>query len=156
VPYLGLCLGMQLAAIEFARNVVGVKQATSEEFDQDSKSCVIHIMDDQKTIIDKGGTMRLGGWDCVLDSKSKIAKAYGKKNIRERHRHRYEFNNDFRERLEQKGMLIAGTTPDKRLVEVIEIPSHPWFVAVQFHPEFTSRPLTGHPLFNAFIRAAGK
>ncbi|OGY30992.1 MAG: CTP synthase [Candidatus Andersenbacteria bacterium RIFCSPHIGHO2_02_FULL_45_11] len=156
IPYLGLCLGMQLAAIEFARNVAGVNQATSEEFDEDSKACVIHIMDDQKTITEKGGTMRLGGWDCVLDPKSRIAKAYGTKKIRERHRHRYEFNNDFREKLESKGMMIAGTTPDGRLVEVVEIPSHKWFVAVQFHPEFTSRPLTGHPLFNAFIKAAGE
>ncbi len=163
IPYLGLCLGMQLAAIEFARNVAGIKNASSQEFDDApaqrssaERSWVIHIMDDQKTITDKGGTMRLGGWDCVLNLKSKIYKAYGKKQIRERHRHRYEFNSNFREKLEHKGMLIAGTTPDGNLVEVIEIPSHKWFVAVQFHPEFTSRPLTGHPLFNAFIKAAGK
>lgn len=163
VPYLGLCLGMQLAAIEFARNVAGVRNATSQEFDDApaqrssaERSWVIHIMDDQKTIIDKGGTMRLGGWDCVVVPGSKIYEAYKKKKIRERHRHRYEFNNDFREKLEKRGMLIAGTTPDSHLVEVIEIPSHPWFVAVQFHPEFTSRPLIGHPLFNAFIKAAGK
>ncbi len=154
VPYLGLCLGMQLAAIEFARNVAGIKDATSEEFDAQAKNKIIHIMDSQKTVTDKGGTMRLGGWDCKLIKGSRIAKAYGKQNIRERHRHRYEFNNDFKEKLGKAGMSITGTTPDKRLVEVIEIPSHPWFVAVQFHPEFTSRPLTGHPLFNAFIKAA--
>ncbi len=156
VPYLGLCLGMQLAAIEFARNVAKIPQATSEEFEPDSKACVIHIMDDQKTIVDKGGTMRLGGWDCVLAKGSKAQKAYKASNIRERHRHRYEFNNDFREPLTKAGMAITGTTPDGNLVEVVEIPKHKWFVAVQFHPEFTSRPLTGHPLFNAFIKAAGK
>ena len=162
VPYLGLCLGMQLAVIEFARNVAGVAQATSEEFvngaseEEKAKGCVIHIMEDQKTITRKGGTMRLGGWDCVLDKNSFTAKAYGKKEIRERHRHRYEFNNDFRAQLEEAGLRIAGTTPDEKLVEVVEVPDHPWFVGVQFHPEFTSRPLGGHPLFNSFIAAARK
>lgn len=169
VPYLGLCLGMQLATIEFARNVAGVKQATSEEFIDNrekggtsskkstaQKSCVIHIMDDQKTITEKGGTMRLGGWDCVLTPGTNAFKAYGTKKIRERHRHRYEFNNDFREKLEKAGFVIAGTTPDKRLVEVIEVKNHPWFVATQFHPEFTSRPVGGHPLFNSFVAAAKK
>lgn len=163
VPYLGLCFGMQLAAIEFARNVAGIPQATSEEFlplsggsDERLQNCVIHIMEEQKVVQDKGGTMRLGGWDCVLDKKSRAGAAYGTKNIRERHRHRYEFNNDFRQQLTKAGLLIAGTTLDKKLVEVIEIPSHPWFVGVQFHPEFTSRPTTGHPLFNAFITAAKK
>lgn len=156
VPYLGLCLGMQLAAIEFARNVAGVPQATSEEFDPESKSCVIHIMESQKAVIDKGGTMRLGGWDCTLVEGTKALDAYGDKNIRERHRHRYEFNNEFREQLTKAGLVISGTTPDNGLVEIIELKDHPWFVAVQFHPEFTSRPLGGHPLFNAFIRAAAK
>lgn len=173
VPYYGLCLGMQLAVIEFARNVAGVPQATSQEFLSEKRrvkksapaqrssaeaeqSCVIHLMEAQKTIHDKGGTMRLGGWDCVLTPGSFSHKAYGKKEIRERHRHRYEFNNDFREKLEKAGMRIAGTTPDKKLVEIIELPDHPWFVGVQFHPEFTSRPLKGHPLFNAFIAAAKK
>lgn len=163
IPYLGLCLGLQLAVIEFAREVAGIKQATSEEFTSPPPSptlgegefqCVIHLMDDQKSIVDKGGTMRLGGWDCVLEDGSLTATAYGTTKIRERHRHRYEFNNDFREQLTKAGMRLAGTTPDKRLVEVIEISDHPWFVGVQFHPEFTSRPLTGHPLFNAFIAAA--
>jgi CTP synthase len=161
VPYLGLCLGMQLAVIEYARNVAGVKQATSEEFVEGKDkakhdACVIHIMDSQKTIVDKGGTMRLGGWDCVLDKKSFSYKAYGETTIRERHRHRYEFNNDFREQLTQAGLRIAGTTPDKKLVEIVEVPDHPWFVGVQFHPEFTSRPVKGHPLFNAFIAAVVK
>ncbi len=164
VPYYGLCLGMQLAVIEFARNVAGVPQATSQEFVGESPSsakasagkCVIHLMEEQKTIHDKGGTMRLGGWDCVLTPGSFSHQAYGKKEIRERHRHRYEFNNDFREKLEKAGMRIAGTTPDKKLVEIVELPNHPWFVGVQFHPEFTSRPIAGHPLFNAFIAAAKK
>ncbi|MBI1834093.1 MAG: CTP synthase [Candidatus Andersenbacteria bacterium] len=172
IPYFGLCLGMQLATIEFARNVAGFPQATSEEFvDNREKgsrgvrknantfpehTCVIHIMDDQKTITDKGGTMRLGGWDCVLKLNTQTFAAYGQKKIRERHRHRYEFNNEYREKLEQAGLVIAGTTPDKRLVEIIELADHPWFVGVQFHPEFTSRPLDGHPLFNAFIAAAKK
>ncbi len=161
VPYLGLCLGMQLAVVEYARNVAGVAQATSQEFidegdlaPENLNSCVIHIMATQKTITSKGGTMRLGGWDCLLDKDSFTYQAYRKANIRERHRHRYEFNNDFRDQLVQAGLRIAGTTPDNSLVEVVEVPNHPWFVGVQFHPEFTSRPLTGHPLFNAFIKAA--
>ena len=160
-PYLGLCFGMQLAAVEFARNVAGIAQATSQEFIDEGdvsadslKSCVIHIMEDQKLIENKGGTMRLGGWDCVLDPKSKAYKAYKATTIRERHRHRYEFNNDFRDLLTQAGLLISGTSPDGSLVEIIEIPKHPWFVGVQFHPEFTSRPPKGHPLFNGFIAAA--
>ncbi len=159
IPYLGLCLGMQLAVIEFARNVAGISQATSEEFvegENNKASCVIHIMDSQKTITDKGGTMRLGGWDCVLTPGSQSHKAYGSENIRERHRHRYEFNNDFRDQLTKAGMALTGTTTDEQLVEIIEIPNHPWFVGVQFHPEFTSRPITGHPLFNAFLAAAKK
>jgi CTP synthase len=165
VPYLGLCLGMQLAVVEFARNVADIPQATSEEFLLDvppaheggtKEGCVIHIMEHQKTITNKGGTMRLGGWDCVLDKKSFAYKAYGKKEVRERHRHRYEFNNEYREQLAKAGLRIAGTTPDDNLVEVVEVPDHPWFVGVQFHPEFTSRPLGGHPLFNAFIAAAKK
>ncbi len=160
IPYLGLCLGMQLAVIEFARNVAGVQQATSEEFidtkKQDTNSCVIHIMDDQKTITDKGGTMRLGGWDCVVKKGTFTHKAYGSTEIRERHRHRYEFNNDFKDQLQAAGLIIAGTTPDENLVEIIEIADHPWFVGVQFHPEFTSRPLGGHPLFNAFVKAVKK
>lgn len=161
IPYLGLCLGMQLAVIEYARNVAGVDQATSQEFidegdqsEEQLKGCVIHIMEDQKTVQDKGGTMRLGGWDCVLEEGSKTHEAYGEKEIRERHRHRYEFNNDFRDQLTKAGLLISGTTPDNELVEIVEVPDHPWFVGVQFHPEFTSRPISGHPLFNAFITAA--
>lgn len=161
VPYLGLCLGMQLAVIEFARNVAGIPQATSQEFVPKkmaaadiAKGCVIHLMEEQKTIHDKGGTMRLGGWDCVLSPGSFAHKAYGTSEIRERHRHRYEFNNEFRVQFEKAGLRISGTTLDNQLVEIIELPKHPWFVGVQFHPEFTSRPLSGHPLFNAFIAAA--
>ncbi|PIT98043.1 MAG: CTP synthase [Candidatus Andersenbacteria bacterium CG10_big_fil_rev_8_21_14_0_10_54_11] len=171
IPYLGLCLGMQLAVIEFARNVAGITQATSEEFLTEGeterapaqrssaaaeRSCVIHIMADQKTITDKGGTMRLGGWDCVLTEGSFSREAYGQPQIRERHRHRYEFNNDFRGKLEKAGLRIAGTTPNGKLVEIVEVANHPWFVGVQYHAEFTSRPTTGHPLFNAFIAAAKK
>ncbi|HSX24843.1 MAG TPA: CTP synthase [Candidatus Andersenbacteria bacterium] len=161
IPYLGLCLGMQLAVIEFARNVAHIPNATSQEFDDAlaqrssaERSWVIHIMESQKTITEKGGTMRLGGWDCVLKENTKIADAYGSKNIRERHRHRYEFNNDFKQQLEQAGLVLSGATPDGTLIETIELQNHPWFVAVQFHPEFTSRPEGGHPLFNAFIKAA--
>ena len=172
IPYLGLCLGMQLAVIEFARNVAGIKDATSQEFNEDATSQVIHIMESQKTITEKGGTMRLGGWDCVLKEGTKIHDAYkgfapakssaedrgasnGQLTIRERHRHRYEFNNDFKQQLESAGLVLSGATPDGTLIETIELKNHPFFVAVQFHPEFTSRPQGGHPLFNAFIKAAG-
>lgn len=179
IPYLGLCLGMQLAVIEFARNVAGVSNATSQEFadapaqhspeSTEGRSWVIHIMESQKTVTEKGGTMRLGGWDCTLAEGTKSYEAYGPNSaqgatlgtdnlrvIRERHRHRYEFNNEFRDKLTAAGLTVAGTTPDNQLVEIIELKDHPFFVAVQFHPEFTSRPLGGHPLFNAFIAAAGK
>lgn len=165
IPYLGLCLGMQLAVVEFARHVAGIKQATSQEIideltgkeeviQPEAPVCVIHIMANQKTITDKGGTMRLGGWDCVLNKDSFSYRAYGKLKIRERHRHRYEFNNDFREQLTKAGLRIAGTTPDDKLVEIVEVPDHPWFVGVQYHAEFTSRPISGHPLFNAFVEAS--
>jgi CTP synthase len=161
LPYLGICLGMQLATIEFARNVANIPQATSAEFIDEGdlnedmrQQCVIHIMDDQKIVTQKGGTMRLGGWDCKLIKNTKVQAAYQQDKIRERHRHRYEFNNDFRAQLESAGLQISGTTPDGHLVEIIELKNHPWFVGVQFHPEFTSRPRLGHPLFNAFLSAA--
>ena len=163
IPYLGLCLGMQLAVIEFARNVAGINGATSAELiDEGDVSenarakCVIDIMASQKDITNKGGTMRLGGWDCVLADDSFSLQAYGKKEIRERHRHRYEFNNSFKEQLVKAGLHIAGTTPDGNLVEIIEVADHPWFVGVQYHAEFTSRPIGGHPLFNNFVTAAIK
>ena len=170
IPYLGLCLGMQLAVVEFARHVAGIEQATSQECADEQyrqkgepaqrspaetgRNWVIHIMANQKTITNKGGTMRLGGWDCLLEKDSFSYRAYGQLKIRERHRHRYEFNNDFREQLTKAGLRIAGTTPDNKLVEIVEVPDHPWFVGVQYHAEFTSRPLSGHPLFNAFIEAS--
>src|SRR3989339_540321 len=156
MPYLGLCYGMQLATIEFARNVLGIHDATSTEINDQSPNQVIHLMADQVKNIEEsnyGSTMRLGAYPCVLDERSKSYIAYKEKNISERHRHRYEFNNDFRQKMEQAGMLIAGVSPDNRLVEIIELPEHPFFVGVQFHPEFKSRPLEGHPLFNALIEA---
>jgi len=155
IPYLGLCLGMQLATIEFARNVLGIKDATSEEFDSKTPNPVIHIMDEQKTVTQKGGTMRLGAWICALKKGTHAYEIYGRKNtISERHRHRYEFNNNYRERMVEGGLVIGGTTTDDRLVEIIELRDHRYFVAVQFHPEFKSRPTNPHPLFFSFIKAA--
>ncbi len=159
IPYLGLCYGMQLATIEFARNAVKLKGANSTEIDPKTKYPVIHIMPDQAEKLAKkqyGNTMRLGAYPCLLDKNSKSFKAYANKRISERHRHRYEFNNDYRDRLSKKGLLLAGLSPDKKLVEIIEIPSHPFFVGTQFHPEFKSRPLRPHPLFREFIAAAIK
>jgi CTP synthase len=158
IPYLGLCLGLQIAVIEFARNVLKLKEANSAEFSA-SGDAVIHIMPEQeKKLLKKeyGGSMRLGAWPCVLTPGSKAAAAYGTNKISERHRHRYEVNNKYRKQLEAKGMLISGTTPDKQLVEIIELPNHPFFVGVQFHPEFKSRPLTPSPLFRDFIKASIK
>lgn len=159
IPFLGLCLGMQLATIEFARNICGLKDATSAEFNQTSKNLVIDIMQEQKVLLkDKkyGGTMRLGSYDCKLKSGTKARKAYGKEDITERHRHRYELNNEYRELIESRGMIMAGINPQKNLVEIIELKSHPFFVATQFHPEFKSRPLKPHPLFKEFIRISIK
>lgn len=153
IPYLGLCLGMQLAVIEFARNVAGLKNAHSTEIDEKTPHPVIHIMPSQAKITKKGGTMRLGAYPCILDKKSKSYKAYKLSWIEERHRHRYEFNNDYRDKLKKAGLILAGTSPDKKLVEIIEIKDHPWFVATQFHPEFKSRPTRPHPLFRDFIKA---
>jgi len=156
IPYLGLCYGMQLATIEFARNVAGINGATSTEVDENAPHQVIHLMSDQVKNIEEsnyGSTMRLGAYPCVLSLDSHSYGAYGETNISERHRHRYEFNNDYREQLQSAGLRIAGTSPDNRLVEIIELPDHPFFVGVQFHPEFKSRPINGHPLFNSFIEA---
>ncbi len=158
-PFLGLCLGLQLSVIEFARNVCGYKDATSAEFKQKSKNIIIDVMPEQKVLLKEkkyGGTMRLGAYDCNLTEGTISSRAYGKKQISERHRHRYEVNNDYREALEKKGMLIAGLNPEKDLVEIIEVKGHPFFVASQFHPEFKSRPLNPHPLFREFIKAAIK
>lgn len=157
IPYLGLCYGMQLAVVEFARHMSGMKEANTAENKPDVIQPVIHIMPDQeKNVATKkyGGTMRLGAYPCVLNPKSKSRAAYGVRRISERHRHRYELNNKYRSLFEQKGLLTAGTSPDNKLVEIIELPNHPFFVGVQFHPEFKSRPTRPHPLFREFIRAA--
>ena len=161
IPYLGLCLGMQLAVVEFARNVCGIKKANSTEFTSGSKyQPVIDVMPEQKVLLKEkryGGTMRLGEYKCILKPGTKSWRSYGKqKYIFERHRHRYELNNEFREILEKKGMVMAGINPERDLVEIIEIKNHPFFVATQFHPEFKSRPLKPHPLFKEFIRASIK
>jgi len=159
IPFLGLCLGMQLAVIEFARNVCNIKNANSTEF---SKNCepVIDIMEEQKKLLKNkkyGGTMRLGAYNCRLNPDTFSFKAYGnQKIISERHRHRYEFNNNYKEILEKNGMVFAGINPEKNLVEIVEIKNHPFFVGVQFHPEFKSRPLNPHPLFKEFIKTSAK
>lgn len=155
IPYLGLCYGMQIAAIEYARNVAGIIEATSQEMSEDGEHQVIHVMEDQREKVEQGnlgGTMRLGAWPCILKDGSVSARAYGKNEISERHRHRYEFNNKYRQQLEDAGLVIAGTSPDNTLVEIIELADHPFYVGVQFHPEFKSRPLNPHPLFKEFIK----
>ena len=154
VPYLGICLGMQIAVIEFARNVVGWADATSAEFTSSSLHPVIDLMPEQQGITAKGGTMRLGQYPCALDKESKAYELYGEETVYERHRHRYELNNDFREELCEKGLRLAGLSPDGRLVEVVENPANRWFVAAQFHPEFKSRPNKPQPLFYGFVKAA--
>jgi CTP synthase len=158
IPFFGICFGMQLAAIEFARDVCGVKDATSREFEKKkgSRNFVIDVMEEQKKITDKGGTMRLGSFPCTLKEGSHAREAYAKPLINERHRHRYEFNNKFRPLFEKHGMNLSGICEDRDLVEIIELPNHPWFVGVQFHPEFKSRPLSPHPLFKAFVEASLK
>ncbi len=154
IPFFGICLGMQCAVVEFARNVLGLEGANSTEFDKNNPHPVICLLDEQKTITDKGGTMRLGAQPALLTAGSRAAQCYGTSEISERHRHRYEFNNAYRERFANGGMTFAGTSPEGGLIEIVEIPDHPWFVAVQFHPEFKSQPTRPHPLFGAFIAAA--
>ncbi len=154
VPYFGICLGMQLAVIEFARNVCGIKDASSTEFDKDAKNPLIDLMPDQRGVMDKGGTMRLGAYPCVLAEGSRALAIYGRLEISERHRHRFEFNNEYRERLTSAGLRLSGTSPDNRLVEIVELPEHPHFIGCQFHPEFKSRPAAAHPLFSSFVKAA--
>lgn len=157
IPYLGLCLGSQIMAIEFARNVLNIKDATSEEFDPKSKNCVIHIMESQKNITKKGGTMRLGSYPCNLKSGTKVSELYDKqKQVTERHRHRFEFNNDYRADFEKNGFIISGESPDGNLVEMVEIKDHPFMLGTQAHPEFLSRPHRPHPLFAGFIEACRK
>jgi len=158
IPFFGICFGMQLAAIEFARNVCGIRDATSREFKEkihkSSTNYVIDFMEEQRAQVSKGGTMRLGSYPCWLKEGSNVRRIYGESLIHERHRHRYEFNNRYRPLLEKKGMLVAGLNKDRDLVEIIEVPKHPWFVGVQFHPEFKSKPLAPHPLFSSFIEAS--
>jgi CTP synthase len=156
VPFFGICLGMQMAVIEYARNVLGLCEADSTEHNANTKDPVIHLMEEQKEIINKGATMRLGAYPCVLKKGTLARKSYGKDQISERHRHRYEYNNGYRERLEKAGLVVCGESPDGILVEMVEIHNHPWFVGVQFHPEFKSRPVDPHPLFRDFIGASLK
>jgi CTP synthase len=154
IPYLGLCLGMQVATIEFARNVIGWAEANSSEFNPGSPQKVIDLLPDQSTISEKGGTMRLGAFRCVLRDGSLAARAYGRTEIEERHRHRYEFNNRYAAQFQSRGLVLSGKCVGRELVEIIELPDHPWFLAVQFHPELKSRPHDPHPLFVDFVRAA--
>lgn len=153
IPFFGVCLGMQLAVVEFARHVAGLRHANSTEFDADTPEPVISLRDDQRGIEDKGATMRLGSYECELKEGSRAARIYGSPSIRERHRHRYEFNNDYREKLTEAGLIISGTSPDGDLVEMIELADHPWFIGSQAHVEFKSRPGQAHPLFASFVSA---
>jgi CTP synthase len=165
IPYFGICLGMQIAVIEFARNAAAMAGAHSQEFDKDTPYPVIYLMtewyDDKTGTVqrrditsDKGGTMRLGAYPCMIKEGTLAHKAYGISDISERHRHRYEFNNAFIDQLEEKGLVISGTSPDAELVEIVEIKDHPWYLGCQFHPEFKSSPMDPHPLFREFIRAS--
>ena len=153
IPYLGICYGMQLAVIEYARQVAGLEGANSPEIDEKTPHAVIDLLPEQREVEEKGATMRLGAWPCVLRSGTLAYEAYGEEKISERHRHRYEFNPDYRDRLSAAGLVLSGTSPDGRLVEIVEVPDHPWFLGCQFHPEFASTPFRPHPLFVSFIRA---
>jgi CTP synthase len=154
IPFFGICLGMQCAVIEFSRNVVKLKSAASTEFDAKSKNPVIDLMEDQKNVTDMGGTMRLGAYKCSLTKGSQAHHAYGKVNISERHRHRYEFNDKFKEKIEAKGLFATGINPESGLVEIVELQDHPWFVGTQFHPELKSTVQNPHPLFVNFVKSA--
>jgi CTP synthase len=154
VPYFGICLGMQTACIEFARNVCGLHGANSSEFDPSTPHRVIYKLRELTGVEEMGGTMRLGAWTCILQENSLASKAYGKTEISERHRHRYEFNREYEALLTGAGLRITGTTPDATYVEIVEIPDHPYFLGCQFHPEFKSKPLEPHPLFDSFIKAS--
>ncbi len=154
IPFLGICFGMQMAVVEFARHVCGLENANSTEVDEKTPDPIIALMDEQRAIVAKGGTMRLGAYSCILSDNSLALSLYQHKQISERHRHRYEFNNAYRELLTSKGMILSGLSPDGTLVEAVELRDHPWFIGVQFHPEFKSRPFACHPLFNGFIQAA--
>ena len=154
IPFFGICLGMQCAVIEYARNVLGYKDAHSTEMDEDTTNPVIYLMEDQRSISDKGGTMRLGSYPCTIEENSKVFEAYKKIDIKERHRHRYEFNNKYKEEFEKSGIKTTGINVDNNLVEIVEIPKHPWFVGVQFHPEYKSTVINPHPLFVKFVQAS--
>ncbi len=154
IPFLGICLGMQMAVVEFCRNVLGLKDANSAEFSDKTQNPVIHIMETQKSVTEKGGTMRLGSYPCTIKKNTLAYEIYGKEHIDERHRHRYEYNNDYKERLEAAGLICSGTSPDGTLVEIVENVNHPFFIAGQFHPEFKSRPDRPAPLFKALVKAA--
>jgi len=154
IPFFGICLGMQMAVIEFARNVLQLKNANSAEMDPDTKHPVIDIMEEQKSVTHKGGTMRLGAWSCELTKNSKVSEIYGQETISERHRHRYEYNNKYKPELEKAGLKSTGINPETGLVEIVELENHPWFIGVQYHPEYKSTVATPHPLFIAFIKAA--
>jgi len=157
VPYFGICYGMHMVVIEFARNVLGLADADTTENSQDTKNPVIHLMEEQKTkIMNLGGTMRLGAFPCQLKKGTRVRKAYDKEVISERHRHRFEFNNDYRQQFEDAGLVLSGCSPDGLLIEIVELKDHPWFVGVQFHPEFKSRPIDPHPLFRDFVGASLK
>ena len=153
IPYLGICLGLQTAVIEFARNICGLKNATSSEFKKGATNPVIHLMKDQKQVKRKGATMRLGAYNCELKPGTKTYKAYRKKKISERHRHRFEVNNEYRRKLQQNGMVFSGINPELNLIEIIELSDHPWFIGTQFHPELKSRVNKAHPLFRDFVKA---
>ncbi|HMF36952.1 MAG TPA: CTP synthase, partial [Isosphaeraceae bacterium] len=154
IPFFGICLGMQCAVIEFARSMLGLDEANSTEFDKTTNHPVIALMEDQRAVQQLGGTMRLGAWPCMLAPDRLARRAYGAEQISERHRHRYEFNNEYRKKFEQHGLIATGTSPDGVIVEIVELRNHPWFLAVQFHPEFQSKPTRAHPLFRDFVGAA--
>jgi CTP synthase len=154
IPFFGICLGMQVAVTEFARNVLGYKDANSTEFDPGTKYPVIHLLEEQRRTTEMGGTMRLGAYLCSLKKNTVAHQIYNRKKVQERHRHRYEFNNRFREKFSEKGMIFSGIYREKNLVEIVELKNHPWFIGVQFHPEFKSKPDRPHPLFRSFIEAA--
>jgi CTP synthase len=156
IPFFGICLGMQMAVIEYSRNVLGLKDANSTEMNEDTKNPVIALMENQKNITDKGGTMRLGSWKCDISQGSLAHQIYGELQINERHRHRYEYNNGYKIQLEDAGLLASGVNPDTGLVEIIELKNHPFFIGVQYHPEYKSTVANPHPIFVSFVAAMVK
>ncbi len=156
IPFFGICLGMQMAVIEYSRNVLGLKNANSTEMNEETKDPVISIMEDQKTITDKGGTMRLGSWKCDIAAGTLAHQIYESSQIQERHRHRYEFNNEYRKQLEKAGLVCSGINPETGLVEIIELENHPFFIGVQYHPEYKSTVANPHPIFVSFVAAMVK